>query len=74
MLYELAWCNRLQADVANDAARQKLRREAAERVRSNLARQSGSEGVPVLAGRSSRRRPPCRSARRRSRRGTTINP
>ena len=49
MLYELAWCNRLQADVENDAARQKLQREAADKVRSNLARQAGSEGVPVLA-------------------------
>jgi TolA-binding protein len=50
MLYELAWCNRLQADVANDLARQKMQRESADKVRSNLARQAGSEGVPVLAG------------------------
>lgn len=49
MLYELAWSHRLMADVETDAARQKMRQEAADKVKAKLAKELGTQAIPALA-------------------------
>jgi tetratricopeptide (TPR) repeat protein len=48
MLYELAWCNRLLADVETDTVRQKLRQAALDAVRARLVKEAGTQNVPTL--------------------------
>ena len=49
LLYEAAWCYRLQADCELDAARAKQQQAGVEKAKAGLAKESGGQAPPSLS-------------------------